>query len=116
MAQYLLSVPIDESGGAPEPENVQRMYKQVGVFNDEIMRDGQFVFAGGLHPSSTATTVRYKDGETFLTDGPYAETKEQLGGVWIIEAKDLDDALAIAKRAASSCEGSVEVRPFNIFE
>jgi hypothetical protein len=68
--------------------------------------------AGGLQPRDTATTVRYKEGQTLLTDGPFAETKEQLGGFWVVQAPDLDAALEIAKRGAAACEGDVEVRPF----
>ena len=70
------------------------------------------MFAGGLHPRDTATTVRFKEGQTLVTDGPYAETKEQLGGFWIIQAPDLDAALELARQGAVACEGDVEVRPF----
>jgi hypothetical protein len=70
------------------------------------------VFGGGLHPADTATVVRVKDGEVLTTDGPFAETKEQLGGFWIIEAPDLDAALAWAAKGAAACAGPVEVRPF----
>jgi hypothetical protein len=71
------------------------------------------VFAGGLHPANTATVVRAEQGgDVVTTDGPFAETKEQLGGFWVIEAKDLDEALAIAARGSAACKGAVEVRPF----
>ena len=70
------------------------------------------MFAGGLHPPSTATTVRSDDGKVTVTDGPYAETKEQIGGFWIIDAPDLDAALAWATKGSAACAGAVEVRPF----
>ncbi len=70
------------------------------------------MFAGGLHPPDTATVVRIEDGEVLTTDGPFAETKEQLGGFWIIEATDLDAALAVAAKATLACKAPVEVRPF----
>jgi hypothetical protein len=70
------------------------------------------VFAGGLHPASTATVVRQDGGEVLLTDGPFPESKEQLGGFWVIEAADLDAALAWARKATVACAAPVEVRPF----
>ena len=104
MGQYLLSVwhdgsyEVDFSG-----ELAQRVVAQ---------QSGAWVFAGGLHPASSATVVRSTDGEVSMTDGPYAESKEQMGGFWVIEAPDLDAALDWARRAAAACEGPVEVRPF----
>ena len=68
--------------------------------------------AGGLHPAATATVVRIRDGEVLTTDGPFAETKEQLGGFWVIKAADLDGALAWAAQATKACGAPVEVRPF----
>jgi len=111
MTQYMLAVHGVE-GEDLSPEDMKRMYKQVDVLNDEMKEKGAWVFAGGLHPSDTATVVRVTDGEVLTTDGPFAETKEQLGGFWIIEAADLDAALAWATKAAAACEGPVEVRPF----
>jgi hypothetical protein len=70
------------------------------------------VFAGGLHPPSSATVVRSASGEISMTDGPYAESKEQMGGFWVIEAPDLDAALEWARKGSAACEGPVEVRPF----
>ena len=112
MKQYLLSVHHD--GGYPEvdTEDTQRMFKQVDEFNASLQESGAWVFAGGLHPKETATTVRWKEGATLVTDGPWSETKEQLGGFWVIEVEDLDAALRLAERAAAACEGDVEVRPF----
>ena len=70
------------------------------------------MFGGGLHPADTATVVKSQDGEIVTTDGPFAETKEHLGGFWVIEAADLDAALAWAAKATVACQGPVEVRPF----
>ncbi len=112
MTQYLMSVHMVE--GAPElaPEQAQKMYHDVDVFNSEIRASGNWVFAGGLHPPSTATVVHAKAGEVLTTDGPFAESKEQLGGFWVITAPDLDAALALAARASEACGAPVEVRPF----
>jgi hypothetical protein len=113
MAQYLLAVHGDEAAMAQIPPDVmQRMYKQVETVNEEIRTAGAWVFAGGLHPASTATVVRAADGNVVTTDGPYLETKEQLGGFWIIEAADLDAALAWAGKASAACMAPVEIRPF----
>ena len=113
MTQYLLSVYGDEAANAAiGPEDMNRMYAQVDAFNKEVEKAGAWVFAGGLHPSSTATVVRAAGGEVVTTDGPYAETKEVLGGFWVIEAPDLDAALAWAAKGSAACEGPVEVRPF----
>ncbi len=113
MTQYLLSVYGDEAANAAmAPEDMQRLFTQVDAFNAEVREKGAWVFAGGLHPSSTATVVRATGGEVVTTDGPYAETKEVLGGFWIIEAEDLDAALEWARKGSAACEGPVEVRPF----
>jgi hypothetical protein len=112
MKQYLLSVHHVGDFPVPEPEVMQRMFAQVDAFNEELRQSGAWVFAGGLQPRDTATTVRYKEGQTLLTDGPFAETKEQLGGFWVVQAPDLDAALEMAERGATACEGDVEVRPF----
>jgi hypothetical protein len=112
MKQYLLSVHIDESDPEPPAEELAKLYAAVEAFNTEVREAGAWVFAGGLHPSDRATVVRARDGEVLVTDGPYAETKEQLGGFWVLKADDLDGALAWAKKATVACEGPVEVRPF----
>jgi len=112
MTQYLLSVYMVEGEPTPSDEVMAQMYKDVDVFNDEVKAQGAWVFAGGLHPADTATVVRIKDGDVLTTDGPFAETKEQLGGFWVIEAADLDAALAWAAKATTACQGPVEVRPF----
>src|SRR3954468_24434015 len=112
MPQYLLSVWHDDEYTVDfsTPE-AQRMVAQVGAVNDELQRTGAWVFGAGLHPASSATVVRAAGGDVSMTDGPYAETKEQMGGFWIIDVADLDAALDWAGRAAAACEGPVEVRP-----
>ena len=111
MKQYLLAVHSVE-GQVPSPEELQHAYADVTAFNADLQAKGAWVFAGGLHPADTATVVRVKDGEVLTTDGPFAETKEQLGGFWIIKAADLDTALAWAAKGAAACKEPVEVRPF----
>ena len=113
MPQYLLSVWHDDDYGDIDfnsPE-MQRTVAQVSAFNETLQQAGAWVFANGLRPASTATVVRAADGDVSMTDGPYAETKEQMGGFWIIEARDLDAALDWAGQAAAACERPVEVRP-----
>ncbi len=112
MKQYLLSVHHDGDFPTPEPEVMQQMFKAVEEFNNELQESGSWVFAGGLHPKDSATTVRYSAGSTMVTDGPWSESKEQLGGFWVIQAADLDEALKIAERGSAACQGDVEVRPF----
>ncbi len=111
MKQYLLSVHHDGSAPLP-PEEMRQSFKDTAALNTEIQEAGAWVFAGGLHPPSTATVVRNNDGNVVTTDGPFAETKEQLGGFWVIEAADLDAALDWAARASKACRQPVEVRPF----
>jgi len=112
MAQYLLSVHSTEGEADPSPAVMTRMYAQVDKFNAEVKSSGNWVFAGGLHPVSTATVVDATGGDVVTTDGPFAESKEHLGGFWVIEADNLDNALDLARRASEACEGPVEVRPF----
>jgi len=112
MTQYLLSVYVTEGAEEPAPEVIEKMYADVDAVNAEIKEAGAWVFGGGLHPAETATVVSAQSGETMITDGPYAETKEQIGGFWIIEAADLDAALAWARKATVACQGPIEVRPF----
>ena len=114
MTQYLLSVHHDgsEDFAGMTPETMQAMFEAVDKFNAEVKAAGAWVFAGGLTPPTSATTVRVNDGDLLITDGPFAETKEYLGGFWIIEADDLDAALAWAEKGAVACSGPVEVRAF----
>jgi hypothetical protein len=112
MTQYMLAV-IHDWDAPPPPENeMQKAFEQVDAFNADITAKGKWVFGGGLTHPSSATVVRSENDETVLTDGPYLETKEQLGGFWVIEAQDLDEALDLAARASAACMGPVEVRPF----
>ena len=112
MKQYLLAVHMVEGTPQPPEEEIQRMYQAVDVFNRELMEAGQWVFAGGLLPPDTATVVRAQGGKVVMTDGPFAESKEQIGGFWVVKAPDLDAALALAARGSEACGGPVEVRPF----
>ncbi len=113
MKQYLLSVQLVDDGIPPlSPAEMQPTYEAVAAFNDRLRRGGAWVFAGGLHPPSTATVVRVQDGETLITDGPFAEGKEYIGGFWVIKAQDLDAALDWAAKGAAACGSPVEVRPF----
>jgi hypothetical protein len=112
MTQYLLSVHGVEGQEQPSPERMQEIYAAVNAVNEEIRSAGAWVFAGGLEPPHTATVVRIEGAEAVLTDGPFAESKEHIGGFWVIEAKDLDAALEWAQKGARACENPVEVRPF----
>jgi hypothetical protein len=112
MKQYLLAVHMVEGAPVPPETDMQTMYAQVEAVNQEIRAAGAWVFAGGLLPADSATVVRTEDGRTTMTDGPFAETKEQLGGFWVLRCEDLDQALAWAARCSAACQGPVEVRPF----
>jgi hypothetical protein len=112
MTQYLLSVFMVEGEEPPSAEAIERIYHDVDVLNEELKAKDAMVFGGGLHPASTATVVRGSEGEVLFTDGPFAETKEHLGGFWVIKAADLDAALAWAAKATVACQSPVEVRPF----
>ena len=112
MTQYLLAVHMVEGEPTPSEAEMQQAYKRVDDFNAELQSSGAWVFAGGLHPPSTATVVRAQGGQVVTTDGPFAETKEQLGGFWVIDAPDLDAALKLAAKGSAACGGPVEVRPF----
>jgi hypothetical protein len=112
MTQYLLSVWLVDGAPAPGEDEMNQTYKDVDALNAELKDSGRWVFAGGLHPVDTATTVQVENGEVVTTDGPFAESKEHLGGFWVIKADDLDDALALARRATVACRAPVEVRPF----
>jgi hypothetical protein len=112
MTQYLMAVHHSPDAPPPPPADMQKAFRQVDEYNEELRSAGAWVFGGGLHSPEIATVVRVEDGEAIVTDGPFAETKEQLGGFWIIEAPDLDAALAWATKASAACMGPVEVRPF----
>jgi hypothetical protein len=112
MSQYLLSVHYVDGVGATPLEELEAAYAEVDALNAILQEKGVWVFAGGLHEPSTATVVRVADGETLITDGPFAEAKEQLGGFWVLECADLDEALDWAAKASVACKAPVEVRPF----
>ena len=110
--QYLLMIYANETEYAKmDATTGQKMLEEYGAFTQGIVQAGQFKAGDRLQPTSTATTVRVRDGKTLTTDGPFAETREQLGGYYLVEAKDLDAALAIAVRIPGARVGSIEVRP-----
>ena len=114
---YLISV-YQPDGPIPAPEDLARIGRDLDVLHDELKASGSWVFSGGLHPASTATVVRLRDGEGLTTDGPFTEGKEHLGGITIITAPDLDAALEWGRKLARaiSLDGRdglpLEVRPF----
>lgn len=115
MAQYLLSVWHDTDYEVEidfSSEQMQRVFRQVDTLNNEMQAVGAWVFGNGLMPANTATTARFADGDVTLTDGPFAESKEQIGGFWVIEAADDAAAREWARKAAAACEGPVELRAF----
>lgn len=120
MPKYLLSVfgPAErgEFGDYPSKEAMLQSFADTGVFNEKLQREGYFIFADGLAPATTATTVDGQGETPVYTDGPYLEAKEYLGGFWVIEAPDLDVALALAAEGSKACRGTVEVRPFHTEE
>jgi len=105
----------DRGTPIPSEEEIQQAYRDTDAFNAEIQAAGAWVFGGGLLPPDTATVVRAQGGKVVTTDGPFAETKEQLGGFWVIKVADLDAALDYASRASAACRQPVEVRPFEDF-
>jgi hypothetical protein len=118
MPQYLISVWHDDDyadNDWSDPE-IQRIGQQVGAVNEEMVSTGTWVFGAGLQPQSTATVLRPAGAEVTVTDGPYAETKEQIGGFWVIEVADRETALEWARKCAAACEGPVELRPMQVEE
>ncbi|NUT32878.1 MAG: hypothetical protein HOV79_07365 [Hamadaea sp.] len=110
MAHYLLSI-YQPDGEPPPPAELSKIMAELEVVNQEIRQAGAWVFAAGLHPPSSATVVRARDGELLLTDGPYAEGTEHVGGFTIVDAPDLDAALVWAGRIAEVLTLPIEVRP-----
>jgi len=113
MPQYLLSVWLDDDYGDLDFDSaeMQAQMARTGALTDEMKGAGAWVFVAGLRPASSATVVRSTGGDVSMTDGPYAETKEQMGGFWVIDAADLDAALEWAAKASVACERPIEVRP-----
>ena len=111
MPQYLVAIHHPENYD-PSLEG-EAMSRDIDVLNEEMEAAGVRIFAGGLHPASSARSLRAQPGrEVLITDGPYLETKEYVGGFWVLEAADLDEALAWGRKAVVACRAPVEVRPF----
>lgn len=113
MTQYLVAIhhPDDYD---PRVSEDDAMHRDISALNQEMVAAGVRVFVGGLQPVRSAKSVRVKPGgKVLVTDGPYIETKEHIGGFWVLEAANLDEALAWGSKAAIACRASVEVRPFN---
>jgi hypothetical protein len=109
--RYLLSI-YQPDGDPPPPEFLAEVRRKLDALNQEIKAAGSWVFAGGLHPPSTATVVRVQDADVLMTDGPYTEGKEHIGGFTIVQAPDLDAALEWARKLAHATTLPIEVRPF----
>ena len=112
MPQYMMSVHHEEGEEMPTMEELQPIFEAVEEFNEKVRAAGAWVFAGGLEGIESATTVDATGEKVIVTDGPFAESKEYLGGFWVIEAPDLDAALTWAEEGSAACRGKVEVRPF----
>ena len=110
MKQYMLSI-YQPDGDPPPPEVLEPIMRDVEAVDAEIRAAGAWLFTGGLCPPGTATVLRPDSGGVLVTDGPFAEGKEHIGGFWIIRAPDLDAALGWARKAAAACKLPVEVRP-----
>ena len=111
MKTYLLGI-HQPAGPTPSAAELEPVMRELGRVAQDMTDAGALVFQGGLFPPDTATVVRYRDGDTMLTDGPFTEGKEYLGGLWIIRVADLDDALGYARRITAATTLPVEVRPF----
>jgi hypothetical protein len=115
--QYLLMVyRSDAEFSKMDAEARRKLTAEYGAFTQSIIQSGHFKAGDGLQPTSTATTVRVRDGKTLTTDGPFAETREQFAGYYLVEAKDLDAALGIAARIPGAKTGSIEVRPIMVYD
>jgi hypothetical protein len=115
MPQYMLSV-VDDGTGAFDKmpkEELQQIMADIDAFNDTVRKAGKWVFAGGLESIEASTVVDGRGESPVITDGPFSESKEYLGGFWIISAADLDEALHWAARGSKACAAKVEVRPFD---
>jgi hypothetical protein len=115
--QYLLMIYRNEAELSKlDATERQKMTAEYGAFTQSIIQSGHFKAGDGLQPTTTATTVRVREGKVLTTDGPFAETREQLGGYYLIEARDLDTAIGIAARIPGARSGSIEVRPIMIYK
>ena len=113
MPNYLLSVCYPADAVAPEPGALQQIMERVATLTSDMQEAGVWVFGGGLHDASSSTGVARRDSEMIITDGPFIESKEQIGGITIIEVGDLDEALAWAGRHTTAIGVPIEVRPFH---
>ena len=112
MTQYLMSVYYDEGSVQPAPEELASIVASVDAVHAQLREQGAWVFGGGLHDPTTATVVRTRGGRVVTTDGPFVETKEQLGGFSVIDVADLDEALTWAEKMSEATTCPIEVRPF----
>jgi hypothetical protein len=112
MKTYLLTVCYPAGSTQPEPEALEKIMRDVSAVQQEMKAAGAWVFSGGLHPANTATVLRHQRGDIITTDGPFIESKEQIGGITVLNAPDLDAALAWARKLARATTTPVEVRPF----
>ena len=109
--QYLVLIYSEEPAEAPDPAQIGAVMEEYNAYTQMLRDAAPYVAGEALQPTATATTVRIRDGQTLTTDGPFAETKEALGGFYLIEAKDLDEALALGGACPGAKWGSIEVRP-----
>jgi hypothetical protein len=112
MKNYLLTVCYPAGSTQPGPDALQTIMREVSAVQQEMQAAGAWVFSGGLHPANTATVLRHQRGDIIVTDGPFIESKEQIGGITVLKAADLDEALAWARKLARATTTPVEVRPF----
>src|SRR6266852_4276733 len=117
MMRYLLLIYQDEATYAQwSQEQLAAEYEAYNVYSEEVSKSGAMLSGDALMPTNTATTVRVRNGKTLTTDGPFAETKEQLGGYYLMNCKNLDEAIALAARIPAASDGSIEIRPLMEFE
>jgi hypothetical protein len=115
--KYLLTIYSDESGFADvTPEDVRQVMAAYEAFGREVTEAGAMLGGEGLQPSSTATTVQVRDGRTLTSDGPFADTREQLGGYYLLDCRDLDEAIRWAAKIPGAAGGTIEVRPVMDYE
>jgi hypothetical protein len=115
--QYLLIIYRNEAERAKmDPAAIQKLSGEYTTYTQSIIQSGHFKAGDGLQPTTTATTVRVRDGKTLATDGPFAETREQLAGYYLVEARDRDTAIGLAARIPEAKNGSIEVRPVMIYQ
>jgi hypothetical protein len=113
MKQYLLSVCYPADATPPPSDKLEKIMRDVAALRREMQAAGVWVFGGGLRPANTAAVLRHRNGETIVTDGPFIETKEMIGGITILKAPDLDAALGWARKTAHATTTPVEVRAFS---